>query len=148
MNLRFQECLKKRKIIKFPKGKRLVQKELMSAEEDIENAKFGLSVGRYKWPTIQGYYAIYHTARALLFSRGYRERSHYCLYVALKELFVNSGLMSIGLAESFYHAMTLRENADYRSQYSRTGAIRILKNAEAFLINAKTILSENKLGQR
>jgi len=144
MNPHFQECLKKRRIIEFPKGKKLVQKELKSAEEDIKDAKFGLSAGRFKWPTIQGYYAMCHAARALLFSRGYREKSHYCLYIALKELFVNSGLLSIDFAEAFYHAMRLRENADYRSLYSKSSAERILKNAEELLIRAKVILSEDK----
>jgi hypothetical protein len=55
MNPQFQECLKKRKIIEFPKGKKLVQKELKSAGKDIKDAKYGLSAGRFKWPTIQAF---------------------------------------------------------------------------------------------
>lgn len=142
MNRPFQECRKRGKIIDFPKGKNLVQKELAAAEEDIENAQSGLSAGRFKWPTIQGYYAMYHTARALLFSRGLREKSHYCLYVALKELFVETELIRVGLVESFYHAMVLRENADYRGYHSKSGASRIVKNAADFLINARAILQK------
>jgi hypothetical protein len=52
----------------------------------------------------------------------------------------NPGFLSIGLTEAFFHVMTLRENADNRSHYSKSGAERILKNAEEFLICAREIL--------
>ena len=64
------------KIIRFPHGKRLVDKELNSARSDLEDAKFEFGHARYKWSTIQGYYSMYHAARALIYSTGYRERSH------------------------------------------------------------------------
>ena len=36
---------------------------------------------------IATYNSLFHCCRALLFSKGYKERSHYCLIIALKELF-------------------------------------------------------------
>lgn len=140
MNPEFRECMERKKIVPFPAGKRLVYKELKSAQEDLDDANFGLSYGKHKWPTIQGYYSMYHTTRALLFSQDYREKSHYCLYVALKALFVESGELEIEFAEAFYHAMILRENADYKSKFSKTGATVVLKRAEEFLNEAKKIL--------
>jgi uncharacterized protein (UPF0332 family) len=140
MNPEFKECLRKKKIIAFPMGKRLINKELNSAQEDLDDAQFGLTHGKYKWSTIQGYYSMYHTARALLFSREYREKSHYCLYVAIKALFVETGVFEIGYAEAFYHVMILRENADYRSRFSKTGAKLVLKRAEEFLSKSREIL--------
>lgn len=142
MNKEFKECLERKKIVVFPKGKRLVNKELKSAQEDLEDAKFGLIHGKYKWPTIQGYYSMYHTARALLFSQEYREKSHYCVYIAIKALFVESGKLDIELVEALYNAMILRENADYRSKSSKSGAILVLKKAEEFLKRAKEILNK------
>ena len=136
----FDDCLKRKKIVKFPKAPRFVKKELLSAAEDLEEAKLGISNGKFKWPTIQGYYSMYHAARALLFSEGYRDKSHYCLYAALKALFVEKRLIEPELVEAFYHAMTLRENADYRSQFSRSGAIAVIKRAEEFLVCARDIL--------
>ncbi len=118
MNPKFKECVEKNKIVTFPAGKRLVNKELISARKDLEDAKFGLAYGKYKWPTIQGYYAMYHAARALLFSKQYREKSHYCLYVA----------------------MIMRENADYRSEFSKKRATEVIEKAEYFLGRATEIL--------
>src|SRR4030042_3482450 len=101
MRQEFRECLTRDKITQCPQGKRLVDKELNSARSDLEDAKFGLEHSRYKWSTIQGYYSMYHAARALIYSEGYRERSHYCLFVALQELFVDRGMLNPDLAESF-----------------------------------------------
>lgn len=140
----FIECLKKKKIVKFAKAPKFVKKELSSASEDLEEAKLGLSEGKYKWPTVQGYYSMYHAARALLFSQGYRDKSHYCLYVALKALYVRRGLMKSELAEAFYFAMILRENADYRSQFSKSGAMAVLKRAEEFLNCAKELILRSR----
>ena len=140
MNREFKECLERRKIISFSGGKRFIKKELKSAQQDLDDANFGLSHRKYKWPTIQGYYSMYHTARALLFSQDYREKSHYCLYAALKALFIEPGILDIKFADAFYHAMILRENADYRSHFSKTGATLVLKRAREFLLRAKEIL--------
>jgi uncharacterized protein (UPF0332 family) len=48
--------------------------------------------------------------------------------------------MKSELAEAFYFAMILRENADYRSQFSKSGAMAVLKRAEEFLNCAKELI--------
>ena len=141
MRQEFRECLNRGKIIRFPQGKRLVDKELNSARSDLEDAKFGFGHSRFKWSTIQGYYSMYHSARALIYSGGYRERSHYCLLIALQELFVDRGMLDRDLAESFRNAMRLRETADYRSDFSEEGALHVIERAEILLRRAEEILS-------
>ena len=88
MNPEFDKLLEGGKIIVFSSGKELVNKELAEARSDLDDAKAGFETKRYKWSTIQGYYSMFHAARALLYSRNYREKSHYALSVALKVLFV------------------------------------------------------------
>jgi hypothetical protein len=75
MNPAFKECLKHKKIIPFPRAKGLAEKELAAAEEDLIEAKDRFHNSRYKYSTINAYYAVFHAARALLYSRGYRETS-------------------------------------------------------------------------
>ena len=72
MNEAFKECLKKRKIILFPRAKGLIKKELTAAHDDLDEAKDRLKNSRYKYATINSYYSIFHAARALLYSKGYR----------------------------------------------------------------------------
>lgn len=76
-DLNFEDCLKKGKIREFSRGKVLVKKELEGAMFDLQAAEDSLRGKNYKWATIQTYYSMFHSARALLYIKNYRERSHY-----------------------------------------------------------------------
>lgn len=140
MNQEFSQCLESKKIVSFPRGKRLVKKEFSAARSDLSDARAGYENGRHKWSTIQGYYAMFHAARALVYSRGYREKSHYCLAVALKALFVDEGKINAQLARDFLNAMNLREAADYEAEFSQSGAKAAIASAERFIQKAAAIL--------
>lgn len=139
-SLEFQKCLESKKIKPFPKGKTLVSKELEIAKEDWRTAKESLTKKNYKWSTIQSYYSMFHAARALLYNQGYRERSHYCLVVGIRELYVNKNLLSHTLLEALQFGKTLRENADYYAEFSQAGAKDMLDKAREFLEKANEIL--------
>jgi len=141
VNQEFRQCLDSKKIISFARGKRLVKKELSVARSDLSDAKAGYENERYKWSTIQGYYAMFHAARALIHSRGYREKSHYCLAVALKALFVDEGKMDAQLGRDFLNAMNLREAADYEAEFSQSGSEVVISSAEKFIEKAAAILN-------
>jgi len=141
MNQDFKQCLENRKIIVFPRGKELVGKELSIAQSDLSDAKAGFENQRYKWSTIQAYYAIFHAARALIYSRGYREKSHYCLAIALQALFADEGLMEAQSVRDFLNAMNLREAADYEAKFSESGAKAVIDSAERFIEKAIVILN-------
>jgi len=140
VNREFKQCLESKKIVPFARGKNLVKKELSVAEGDLSDAKAGYENGRYKWSTIQGYYAMFHAARALVYSRGYREKSHYCLAVALRALFVDEGTMDAQLVRDFLNGMNLREAADYQAEFSQSGAKAIIVSADKFIEKATAIL--------
>ncbi|MBF0254617.1 MAG: HEPN domain-containing protein, partial [Candidatus Omnitrophica bacterium] len=84
----FENCLKKGTLKEFSRGTTLLFKELTASEEDLRAAKESLAAGKFKWAVIQAYYSMLHSARALLYAKNYRERSHYCLQVAIGELYV------------------------------------------------------------
>ena len=140
MNLEFKRLLEDGKIIVFPGGKELVQKELAVAQSDLEDAQAGMKYRRYKWATIQGYYAMFHAARALLYSRNYREKSHFAISVALKALFVEENKIEIRYVRDLLNAMRLREAADYEADFSSEGAKAVIKTAEEFINTAGAVL--------
>ena len=140
MDQDFNQCLENKKITAFPRGKELVNKELSMARSDLSDAKAGFDNQRYKWSTIQAYYAMFHAARALIYSRGYREKSHYCLAIAVRALFVDEGLMKAQSARDFLNAMNLRESADYEAEFSQSGAKAVIASAERFIEKAMVIL--------
>ena len=140
MNPEFKQCLENKRITPFAKGKNLVSKEISVAQSDLFDAKAGCENERYKWSTIQAYYAMFHAARALIYSEGYREKSHYCLAVALRALFVDKKTMDAQLVRDFLNAMNLREAADYESDFSQAGAKAVIASADKFIEQAITIL--------
>jgi uncharacterized protein (UPF0332 family) len=141
INLEFQKSLEKKRILHFSKSKALIKKELGAAKDDLNEAKDRLKNKKYKYATITAYYSMFHAARALIYSKGYREKSHYYLLVALQALFVDKGLIEEELAKDFHTAMVLRESADYHGEFSKEGAESSIESATKFLRKAGAILN-------
>ena len=140
MNQAFKEAIEKKKMFHFSKAKNLVDKELRVAIDDLAEAKDRFKHERYKYATINAYYATFHAARALLFSKGYRERSHYALYIAIEALFVETSILEKRYSHILKDSMSLREDADYGGKFSKDGASLSISNAEEFIKRSKEIL--------
>jgi len=138
------DCLKKGKIVRFPAAKKLAVKELDVAREDLLTSQRSLKQRNYKWATVQAYYAMFHAARTLLFHKGYREKSHYCLILAMKAFYVSDGVLEIRLVESLQMAKALREDADYENTFDPESAKALVDQAEEFVIVAGEVV----LGKR
>jgi len=136
----FEECLKRGRIKEFSQGKSLVQKELKTAEQDLADGNEGFERGKYKWTTIQSYYAMFHAARALLYVKNYREKSHHCLIIALQHLYIKTGKLPAYFVEALEKGKALREDADYYDDWSRIGAEEMLKLAVKFLDKTKELV--------
>ncbi len=75
----FSDCLKSGMIRSYSASKDEIIKEFGRSDNDLARAKETIKAGDYKWSTIQAYYSMFHAARALLLSSGYREKSHKCI---------------------------------------------------------------------
>ena len=133
MTKEFKDCLKQRKITKFERAPELAPRELTEAAADLGASETSYAEQNYKWAIIQSYYSMFHAARALIYARGYRERSHHCLLIALRSLFVTEGLLDATLLESLQLAKKLRENADYYGEFSKDAASQLIEDAKIFL---------------
>jgi uncharacterized protein (UPF0332 family) len=142
MSSEFERCIEKAKIVAFQKGPSLVSKELNSATDDLLSSKESFKTENYKWATIQAYYSMFHTSRALIYNKKYREKSHYCLVIALEHLYLKKGLIEKGFIESLALGKDLRESADYRSTFSKEGSDSLIKMADQFLATAKKLLKK------
>jgi len=136
VSLEYDDCFKRGKIKPFSRGSALARKELETAASDLERARKTYSENDYKWATIQVYYSMFHSARALLYARNLREHSHFCLIAAIKSLYVDTKIIPFHLLESLQEAKNLREEADYYNRWSQAGCERLLKAAEEFLSTA------------
>jgi uncharacterized protein (UPF0332 family) len=131
--------VKSGRIRRFSPGPTFVAGELTAASQDLDEARRTLTAGGLKWATIQAYYSMFHSARALLYSKGYRERSHRCLVAALRELYVGPRLLGFEFVEGLEAGKTLRENADYYSRFSEAGAQQAVELAGSFLARARAL---------
>jgi uncharacterized protein (UPF0332 family) len=141
MNQSFKNCLARGQITEDPAAKNFVDKEIEGAEHDLARARDSWSDKDYKWTTVQAYYVGFHSIRALLFSRGYRERSHLCLIQAIHALFVDDGLLDRSLLKHLEKVKILREKADYDLEFSPLGAEKSLHVAEELLLKAKELIT-------
>jgi uncharacterized protein (UPF0332 family) len=117
MRYRFDECLERGKIVRISPDSALVEKELREAESDLIASEHSLADHNEKWAIIQGYYSMFHSLRSMVFSRGYREKSHRCLKYAVEALLVDFGQLESEVLDQFSYAMDVREGADYGNVY-------------------------------
>ncbi|MDH4219227.1 MAG: HEPN domain-containing protein [Candidatus Aminicenantes bacterium] len=142
LSLYYEDCLRKGKIRPFSRGKSLARREIESAASDLERAQKTFSEGDYKWATIQVYYSMFHSARALLYSRNLREHSHFCLVAAIRALFVETHQLSNSMLDGLKEAKSLREDADYYGRWSKKGCQGLLKTAHGFLEQARKLVAQ------
>lgn len=138
LSLRFRRLLEERKLQRIQPKTEIVTKEIVSSEYDLGKSRNSFEEEDYKWAIVQGYYSMFHAARALIYSKGYREKSHRACLVALREFFLDS--LGEERIKDLEEAMDLRESADYGSAYTDQDAKNLVEKAEAFLENVKRIL--------
>ncbi|MCK4718105.1 MAG: HEPN domain-containing protein [Thermoplasmata archaeon] len=136
----FERCLKDRRILKFFASPEMVQKEMDSAEYDLMHAEDSLLREDSKWSSVQSYYSMFHSAKALVLQKGYREKNHYCLIIALRELYVKTGEIEEEAAENLEMCMDIRHEADYGLTYSPEAAKLALDAAKKMFQNARRLL--------
>ncbi|HEY5433164.1 MAG TPA: HEPN domain-containing protein [Coriobacteriia bacterium] len=137
----FEDCLKRRGLIRFTAaGPDVVVNELRAATEDMADSIAMLEQARWKRATITAYYVMFHSARALMLSRGYAEKSHYCLLVGFRELYGQTP-EGARLALAIERARILQEKADYESDFTEDSARSSSGLAEEFVDFATRELS-------
>jgi uncharacterized protein (UPF0332 family) len=83
----FDNCLKKGMIKKSESTKEKIEQSIVFGDKFLKSAKKNFDIEELEVCEIISYNALFHYARALLFKKGYNERSHACLFIALKKLY-------------------------------------------------------------
>jgi uncharacterized protein (UPF0332 family) len=140
MRFRFERCKEKGKIIKIEDNSDFADRELKEARDDLKSAENSINENNPKWAIVQSYYTMFHAFRALLFTRGYREKSHACLKHAIEALFVDEGVIDSDLIDDFDFAMKSREKADYSYSYNNELAEDLFDSATQLLSIVETLM--------
>jgi uncharacterized protein (UPF0332 family) len=126
-----------------PNRERNASAELSRAEECLREAKALQSAGLPYGATSRAYYAIFHAARALLFSLGLEVKGHRGALSLLSEHFVKAGRLSPEMGRLAAHMQRDREDADYDpgTLVTEAHARKSVIDAESFLAEARALLS-------
>lgn len=134
----FEDCLEKGMIRKAADAKTRVQQSIAIADKFLKSAEKNLKMEENEVCEIIAYNALFHYARALLFIKGYMERSHACLFLALEKLYPQH-------KELFERADKIRAER-HNLQYSglitdRESASFVLEFVKEFAASAKNLLA-------
>ncbi|UZE93868.1 MAG: HEPN domain-containing protein [Candidatus Pacearchaeota archaeon] len=136
-----KDCLKQRFLIEIKPSADLVEKEFTEAAYDLNRSKKVFKEEDWKWAIIQAYYSMFHSARAVLFNLGFREKRHFAIVVVLEDL-NKKGKLEFKYVNDFEAVLSSRENADYHYVYSKEEAKHSLEIAKDFLARMKKLLDK------
>ena len=136
----FEDCIKQGRIVQVEIDEDWMRKEFEEANYDLSKASESIEHKDFKWAIVQGYYSMFHAAKALVLSAGYREKSHNCLIIALRELFIEKKKLEREYSNYIEEAMDLRHQADYGLEYSEEESGIVVENAGKFVKAAGNLL--------
>ena len=83
--MNIDECFKKELLKKDTPSIEKARKSIESAKHKLSIAKQTFDVKIYEETIVNSYAAMFHAGRVLLFKDGVKEKSHYGLYIYIKE---------------------------------------------------------------
>lgn len=140
--MNIKELINDRKLIKIQIDNDKVTKSLQKAEEFLEKAKTLKLQEHNELVIFSAYTSAFHSARAILYKEGMQEKSHYAIYVYLKEKHAKN------LDNLLFEFNSLREQRHtgiygFDFEFDSEDADHAISVAESFLIRIKQIISHS-----
>jgi len=125
-------------------GKEEIESSIKLAEDFLKKAKGNLEIGYFDVAFILAYNSMFHSARALLFSFGIKERSHFAMINFLKEKLKEDKEISRFLTILESYRIT-RHGVQYRGDLcSKTDAEEAIADATEFLRVVREYFSKKR----
>ena len=80
-----EDCFKFRLLREIKPDKDKSKKSMEMAKKRLEEAENALKFKFFNYSILESYMAMFHSARALLYEDGIQEKSHFAIFVYLKE---------------------------------------------------------------
>ena len=98
---------------KIPPSREKTENSIQAAKNWLKEAEGSLAGNAFNSSVLSSYLAMFHSARALLFRDGYREKSHYCVARFLEEKYAKTSLLEHKWVELLDHYRELRHSNQY-----------------------------------
>jgi len=139
--MKLQDCFKEGLLRKTKPSKQYATKSLETSLIYIKNSKDNLKMKNNNLVIFCSYTPMFHSARALLFKDGIKERSHLCIVSYIRETYPRLRRLSNQL--DAYRRN--RHNTLYALDFliSEYGAQQAIEDAELFYKQIKTQIDDN-----
>lgn len=123
-------------------SRNFVKASLERAEKALKSAKLLEENGELEDAASRAYYTMFHSARALLFSKGVSARTHSGTISLFGEKIVRQGILNEEFADMLRKAFDLRQKSDYELYTELDAKLvnEVIKNAEKFIKKARELL--------
>ena len=129
-------------------SKEYVEKCLQSASEALDEAKLLLQSSKLRGAISRAYYAMFHAARAILYQKGIKPKTHSGVRVMLSQHVVKEGIVSKELEKSLSKAYDMRQLSDYEvdAEFGKEAVEDVVNKAESFISQIEEVLSHDWKG--
>ncbi len=140
-----EECFKYRLLRKIKPDLEKAGKSMEIAKVRLQGAKDILKIGEgllYQHVIVDSYTAMFHGARALLYKEGIQEKSHFAVYIYLKEIYDKAIPINIINLLNIYRIE--RHELLYGLDYKRDEeeAKQAIIDAQTFIIEIEKIINK------
>jgi len=142
----FYDCIEKGLLRNMPSSKENAEKSIKTALQWIGEGEKNLKINTLNSAIIAFYLAMFHSARAILFFDGYREKSHYCIARYLEEKYAKKKLLENRWIELLDYYREIRHNDQYNvnSFITKEEAENAFKSAKEFVERMDKLLNNLK----
>lgn len=142
----FYDCVKEKLLRNIPPSKEKAEGSIKAAKKWLEEGEKDFNGEAFNSSLMSSYLAMFHSARAILFFDGFREKSHYCVARYLEEKYVKKNMLENKWTDILDHYRELRHNDQYSINFfaTRGEAESALKTAEEFVERMSKLLDSLK----
>ena len=135
-----EECFRFRLLRKIKPDKEKSKKSMEIAKKRLDGARNLLKLKIFNYVILEAYMAMFHSARSLLYKDGIQEKSHYAVYVYLKEKY--SSKIALPIINYLNIHRTERHETVYSLEYEpdEKDAKIALEDAEFFVKEIEKVL--------
>lgn len=116
----YAECLKKGLLRKIPSSRHKAEQSIETAQDWLADASKNLESESFNSCLLSTYLAMFHSARAILYFDGFREKSHACIGRYLDAIYVKKGLLDQKWVDLLDHYRELRHEDQYGISFYAT----------------------------
>jgi len=143
MAFRYKDCIEKGLLRKVPASSEKAKQSIKKAEKWLEEARKALNGKAFDSSVLASYMVMFHSARAILFHDGYREKSHACVARYLEEKYAKTGKLEKKWVELLDHHREVRHVNQYDLSFFSTDeeAGKAIESSVKFLERMKSLFN-------